>query len=290
MAELIVMTGATGGIGAEAARRMLADGHRLLVGARRPADAPRGAEALPLDLADLESVRTFAAAVRERGDIAALVLNAGIQVTKPQRSAQGYELTFAVNHLAHVLLARLLIAQQPVARVVVTASGVHDPAERLRFPPPPRDADARRLADPDRAWQDDRSAVMAGGRAYSSSKLANILFVRGLAAHAPGVATIAYDPAYVPGTGLAREAPGMLVKLVEWIAPRIMPKVQTSTVARSGAALARLATAPEYAAERGSYWSMRGEVVRATPSVAARDAATMQALWRDSAELVGLPA
>ena len=89
MSELLVMTGGTGGIGAEAARGLVAAGHRLTIGARDPAAVPAGATGLPLDLADLASVRHFAAAVGAE-PIDALVLNAGIQVSAERRSAQGF--------------------------------------------------------------------------------------------------------------------------------------------------------------------------------------------------------
>jgi NAD(P)-dependent dehydrogenase (short-subunit alcohol dehydrogenase family) len=113
----IVMTGGTAGIGAVAVRHLEAlPDARLIMGARA-GGAPAEAERLPLDLASLASVRAFAAAVAERlGDapIDALLLNAGGQ--RPDvdtRSADGFELTFATNHLAHHALLRLLL---PFAR------------------------------------------------------------------------------------------------------------------------------------------------------------------------------
>ena len=104
----ILMTGATSGIGLVAARRLLGEGVDLTIGARRPGDAPADLRAraafLSLDLADLANAASFTdqAAVLEPFD--ALVLNAGLQVTSDQRSAQGLEVTFAANHLAHFLL------------------------------------------------------------------------------------------------------------------------------------------------------------------------------------------
>nr|MDT0664150.1 SDR family NAD(P)-dependent oxidoreductase [Micromonospora sp. DSM 115978] len=102
----IVMTGATSGFGMIAARRLTTSGDvRLIHGSRRPTSV---GESLPLDLADLSSVREFASSVRELlGDSAvnALVLNAG--VIRPDvagRTVDGFETTFAVNHLAHYLL------------------------------------------------------------------------------------------------------------------------------------------------------------------------------------------
>ncbi len=287
MSQRIVMTGGTGGIGAEAARRLVGAGHRLTVGARDPSAAPPGATGSALDLADLDSVRRFAEAVAADGPIDTLVLNAGLQGGGERRSAQGYELTFAVNHLAHYLLLRLLLERQAVARVVVTASGVHDPAEKTPVPPP-RHAEADRLAHPETDPERDRFAFVAGARAYSASKLANVMTVRALARHAPGVASLAFDPAYVPGTGLSRAAPRPVVWLFERLVPLAMRRDRLSTVSRSGAALAALATDPAHAGDRGAYWSMRGEPVRVEPSTLARDDAAGERLWADSARLVGL--
>lgn len=281
------MTGGTGGIGAEAARRLIEAGEQVVIGARDPATVPAGATGLALDLADLAAVRRFADVVAADGPIDALVLNAGLQVVKDERSADAYEITFAVNHLAHYLLLRLLLDRVPVARVVLTASGVHDPAAKTPVPPPLH-ADADRLARPETDPQRDRSAFRAGGRAYAASKLANVLTVRALARHRPDIASIAYDPAYVPGTGLARGAPKLLVWLFERIGPLFIARDRTSTVSRSGAALAALASDPAYAGERGAYWSMRGEVTKVEPSVLARDDAVGERLWTDSARLVGL--
>src|SRR4029453_2561221 len=100
---VIVMTGATSGLGKVAAIHMLATpGTRLLLGGRRP--GPPAAETLPLDLARLDRVRSFSAAGVERpgaNPIAAVVHNAGQSRNADERAADGYETTFVVNHLAH---------------------------------------------------------------------------------------------------------------------------------------------------------------------------------------------
>src|SRR5580704_17677329 len=99
----IVMTGGTAGIGLAAAERMRqAPDVRLLVGARGQASG--SVETRPLDLGRLASVRGFADATGEwlgAARIDALVLNAGTQVRDlSQRTEDGFEVTFAVNHLA----------------------------------------------------------------------------------------------------------------------------------------------------------------------------------------------
>lgn len=140
----IVMTGATAGFGLYAAERLLDAGVTLTIGARNPAALPPSLAgrltALPLDLDALANVRAFAAALGE-GPIDALILNAGLQLARPATSADGFERTFAVNHLAHYLLLRLLAPRLASgARVIFTGSGTHDPAEKtppLRPPSTP---------------------------------------------------------------------------------------------------------------------------------------------------------
>jgi NAD(P)-dependent dehydrogenase (short-subunit alcohol dehydrogenase family) len=136
----IIMTGATAGFGLFAAERLADAGATLTIGARNPAALPPSlagrVAALALDLDALANVRTFAAALGE-GPIDVLVLNAGLQLAKPATSADGFERTFAVNHLAHYLLLRLLASRLAAgARVILTGSGTHDPAEKSIVTPP----------------------------------------------------------------------------------------------------------------------------------------------------------
>ena len=295
----ILMTGATAGIGLQATLRLIdlpdAD---LTIGARSPAAAPRAfrerATIVPLDLSSLVSVRDFAEAARARGPFDVLVLNAGVQCVSRRMSADGFELTFAVNHLAHYLLARLLAPElREGGRVVFTASGKHDPEERTPIPVP-RHADAGRLAFPDTDPDLDRDAGRAGRRAYSTSKLCNVLtareLVRRLAPTRPDIAVAAFDPGFTPGTGLARDYPGV----AGFIFKRLMPLVvragpSVSTPAISGRLLADLATGADYAGTRGGYFAVKGpRMVEKPPSLLARDDAVAASLWEDSAPLVGL--
>jgi NAD(P)-dependent dehydrogenase (short-subunit alcohol dehydrogenase family) len=103
------MTGGSSGFGAIAAQQLSqASGTRLFVGARSPS-----VDGDQLDLTRLDSVHAFVGSVRERlGDtrIDALLLNAGTVLPDDSaRTPDGYETTFAVNHLAHYLLMRLLM-------------------------------------------------------------------------------------------------------------------------------------------------------------------------------------
>src|SRR5580658_8942653 len=183
--KTIVMTGGTNGIGLVAAEQMRRVPElRLLIGAR--GKAPAGLESLPLDLTRLASVRSFAAAVEQwLGDarLDGMVLNAGMQVRNiNQRTDDGFEPTFAVNHLAHYLLLRLLSPRlAPGAIVVITTSNLHDP--KTNPIAPPEHADAEKLAKGQvlLSQKKDRRAVV---RAYAASKLCNLITARALASSA----------------------------------------------------------------------------------------------------------
>jgi NAD(P)-dependent dehydrogenase (short-subunit alcohol dehydrogenase family) len=289
------MTGATAGFGLFAAQKILDAGHSLLVGARNPdalpAELAGRAEALPLDLDSLANVRRFAEAAGAGPPIDALVLNAGLQLAKPAKSADGFERTFAVNHLAHYLLLRLLADKlSPTARVILTGSGTHDPAEKTPVTPPIH-ANAEYLAYPERDPQAETRARQGGFRAYSASKLCNIMTAREAALRYPALCVMSYDPGYVPHTALGRDNPKWIATLVSYILPLTMKRDRSSNIPRSGQFLADLAIAPQYANCHGDYWSVRGHALRKIePSLLARDGAAAAKLWDDSAILTGMAA
>lgn len=296
----IVMTGATSGIGRVACEALLAAGHELLIGARDPgagaAFQARGARVERLDLASLASTRAFVGEIANFAPIDTLILNAGIQMIRPGRSADGFDLTFATNHLAHYLLARLATAYTVAnGRVVLTSSGTHDPAEKTGMPPP-RHADARLLAFPEQDRGLDADPGMAGRRAYSTSKLANLMTARELAvrlkSNRPDLAIAAFDPGFTPGTGLARGYPGIVSFAFKAILPALsVLGGRVSTPKISGSLLAALAVSPAYAKARGAYFAVRsGRLIETTPSKLAQNAAACAALWDESANMVGLPA
>ncbi|GIJ09193.1 SDR family NAD(P)-dependent oxidoreductase [Micromonospora andamanensis] len=292
----IVMTGGTSGIGEVAARRLATrPGTRVFVGARgRP---PRGLTTLPLDLASLDSVRSFARAVGEQApEIDALVLNAG--TSQPDvygRTVDGFETTFAVNHLAHYLLLRLLLPRLAYgADVILTTSGTHNPAEQTILPPP-RHADARLLAHPDEDPELDRQPRTAAGRAYATSKLCAILTARALAAQPEarehGLSVVAYDPGPTPGTRLMRATP-LALRAVWWLLGtplrRLVPRFNSKATA--GRTLAELALGEIRPPAEAIHAALRrGRLTWPAPSdLALRDDLSAD-LWHDSGVLVGLP-
>jgi protochlorophyllide reductase len=198
----VLLTGGSSGIGLQAAIPLLEAGHRLTVLCRDAATADRLGQVLapmagpylgvrlatPIcDLSDLTSVKRCAEALlTAAAPIDSLVLNAGLQYSgacEPRWSAQGFELTIAVNHLAHqVLLQRLLplLLQGTSSRLVVTSSEVHDPTTAGGKVGQPAG-----LGDLTGLRQGPGTPMLNGGpfnaeKAYKDSKLCNLLMAREL--------------------------------------------------------------------------------------------------------------
>jgi NAD(P)-dependent dehydrogenase (short-subunit alcohol dehydrogenase family) len=289
------MTGGTSGFGVHAARRLAAACGTLVLATHR-APAITGAVGVPVDLASLADVRVFADTViahAEGRGIDGLVLNAGRSFALG-RTADGFERNFAVNHLAHYLLLRLLLPHlAPGARVVLTTSATHDPAAGTMIPPPLH-ADAGRLARPDTDPDRDADAGKAAGRAYAASKLCNLLTARALAAGAEAATkdlhVIAYSPGPVPGTGLLGDRGGLLnfvwrrvAPLLRFAAPGLnAPRLAGGTLADLALGITALPAGRVYALLE------RGKLVFPDPSELAQRDDVMDRMWCDSAALAGL--
>jgi NAD(P)-dependent dehydrogenase (short-subunit alcohol dehydrogenase family) len=289
------MTGATSGLGAQAAARIAAHpSARLIIGARNPhAPALAGTEVVQLDLASLASVRAFADVVLERtGErgIDVLVLNAGAQFpTADRRSADGFELTFAVNHLAHYLLARLLLpALAEGGRIILTTSDTHDPKTIGGIGP--RELDIEGWAHP---------APGSGRRLYPASKLCNVLTARSLAAldqvTALHITVIAYNPGLTGGTSLGREAPRTVAFVLRgarpifWLLGHFRPELHMHTPEQSGEALSQLALGTATPPSGHVYASLvRGQLTYPDPSELAQSDEARDRLWNESAVMVKL--
>lgn len=294
----VVMTGATNGIGA-AALQVLARGERrrIIVGARGTGrTVPEGVETLSLDLASLDSVRAFAAAViadLDGAPIDALVLNAGIQASgRRGRTVDGVETAFGVNHLAHYLLARLLAPHlADDGRLVFTTSDTHDPAV---IPFGPRSLDPAALARP------AGGLPGSGLRAYAASKLCNLLTARSFADSADvaarGITVVAYNPGLTLGTRLMTSGRGSqrltsaLLTPVLGVVERVRPQYSAGTPERAGKVLAGFAEGSLTPPPPGTVYAslVRGEVTYPSPSALALDDAKRDELWDLSAEMVGL--
>ena len=191
-----IVTGGASGIGVETARALAGAGAEVTLAVRDVAAGSRAAKEItgrvpvaPLDLADQGSVAAFVAAWR--GPLHILVNNAGVMASPELRTAEGWELQFATNHLGHFALTTGLhsaLASAGGARVVVVSSVGHVNGEvlfdDLHFERHPYDR-----------WA-----------AYSQSKTANVLFaVEAARRWAPdAIAVNALNPGRITSTGLGR--------------------------------------------------------------------------------------
>lgn len=293
----VVMTGATGGFGAHSVRHIAAQpGTRVIIGARGSGrTVPPGVEVLPLDLASLASVREFVNAVaRQLGDtrIDILALNAGIRGSDArQRSAEGFGLTFAVNHLAHYLLARLLLPYMADhGRLVITSSNMHDPPlKRIA----PKTLDLQEWAHP------TENGSGTGMRFYTASKLCNLMtalsFARLNEAKARNISVIAFNPGLTGGVS-GRDASALQKAFVKLLTLTVFPLIGLfrpefvmNTPEHSGKMLADVALGAIAPPPDRVYVSLvKGEPTFPDPSELARNRDAQDRLWRESAAIVGM--
>lgn len=291
----VVITGANAGLGLECARAILEtdpSAHVVLAvrdarkGAAAVADlgSPDRCTVLPCDLASLQSVLAFPAAYAAAGlpPLHAVVCNAGLQmVSGLHKTADGVEMTFGVNHLGHFALIDGLIEHLATpARVVVVASGTHDP-KKFTGMPHPAYTSARELAHP------PAGAPADGRRRYTTSKLCNMLFAyeldRRLGHGARGITVTAFDPGLMPTSGLSRDYTPAQKVVWSVVSPvlRLLPNV--NSVATSGRNLAALAVDPAFDGVTGEYFE---GTKRIRSSADSYDAAKALDLWDTSAQLV----
>jgi retinol dehydrogenase 12 len=271
---LVLLTGATRGIGRAAAIELAREGVEVaLVGreaerVKAVAQEARAAGAgAPVhehlaDLMLMAEVRALADEVRERYEhIDVLANNAGALFASRKETSEGFERTFALNHLAPFLLTNLLSDRLGGGRVVTTASDAHK---------------SGRLDLDDLQSERSYSAM----RVYGTSKLCNILFTRELAKRAPGLRANCFHPGVVR-TGFGKNENGIWKVLTTLGAPFFR------SPQRGARSLVWLSLSDETAALTGEY--VQDEKIL-TPSAQARDDTLAEGLWERSAQLVGLPA
>jgi retinol dehydrogenase 12 len=265
-----LVTGANTGIGRATAAALARQGGRVYVASRsqeKGEEAVAGIKAstgneavwfLPLDLADLDSVRACASAFLAKGEpLHVLVNNAGV-VRARGLTKQGFELMFGVNHLGHFALTNALLgcltASAP-ARVVTVSSDSHYSARGIDF---------EALRRPERG--------ITGLHGYAVSKLCNVLFSQELARRTAdtGVTTYALHPGVVASD---------IWRRVPWPVRPLMTR-RMLTVDEGAATSLYCATSPDVAKDSGKFYDKCAERAPsrvATPELAAE-------LWKRSEE------
>ena len=268
----LVMTGGTRGLGRVVVDRVLAlPGWRIILLARGtnpltglpPAVASR-VDIVAADLADLRSVERACGDVRGRlggSDIAALALNAGLQSWRTDPiSTDGFELHFAVNHLAHVLIADQLAPHMTRGgRIVLTTSGLHDPWAFCIVPiTRARWQDPTELADAKLSQARVRGDINRGEARYCASKLCNVMVARALAQQHPDLAVASFTPGVLPGTDISRERDILQHLMWRWLLPVLAPVLPgVRSLARSSGDLVWLITEAQLEPVSGSFFDGR---------------------------------
>ncbi|KZX19983.1 short-subunit dehydrogenase [Rathayibacter tanaceti] len=275
--RVVVLTGASSGIGRVAAGALASAGARVAVVGRNPertraVAAEVGGDAFLADFDRLDDVRELAAALLERYEgIDVLANNAGGLVSTRADTVDGHERTIQSNHLAPFLLTRLLLPRlvetsrdHAGVRVVSTAS-LANRFGRLRLD----DLDSR------------RGPWLGGWRAYGTSKLVTILFIRELAERLLPTAVDAYS--FHPG--VVSTSFGADSRLM-----RVMTGLSVGSFGISPEAgavpLITVASEPDVGAASGTYFDQLTPHGSLNPQ--ARDRALAHDLWNLSSRLVGV--
>jgi NAD(P)-dependent dehydrogenase (short-subunit alcohol dehydrogenase family) len=277
-----VVTGATTGIGRATVRELAAMGADLVIVARDEAKARDTKEEIQkatpgaivdvvrCDFGSLASIRKAGSELRKREKIHVLINNHGAVNIERQATVDGFERTFAVNHLGYFLLTHLLrdrleAAGTPerTARIVNVASTAHSGA-RIDFEDPMYD-----------------KKPYSGFQAYGRSKLANILFTYELARRLEGknVTANALHPGVV-ATGFGLNNSGWLKLLMTLGRPLLW------TAEKGARTSVKLAASPEVEGVTGKYFDQHGRMVASSRE--SMDVEAQRKLWALSEKLCGL--
>lgn len=299
----VIITGGNSGLGyacAEAIARSGQDWH-IIIASRNlsrvtvavdtliaETDYPH-IEGMTLDLASLASVRQFSQdIITGKPPLQAIICNAGIQIVSDTRyTADGFEMTFGVNHLGHFLLVNLLLPHlSQRARIEFVSSDTHDP-DLNTVMPHPQYQDAKALAFP--VLDDNKAEIGNTGRVrYTTSKLCNLLCTyelsRRLQQQRSLITVNAFNPGLMPDTQLGRDYSQAEISA---LSKNLPPTTKSETSKTVGSDLARLILAPALENTTGKYFDGLEEIRSSTESYNLKEAAE---LWESSVELVKLSA
>ncbi|MFI6441812.1 oxidoreductase [Streptomyces sp. NPDC050759] len=271
-----VVTGANSGIGLRAAQALAEAGAHVVFAVR---DVERGeaaartvngsTEVRRLDLADLSSVREFAAGWDRPLDL--LINNAGVMMVPQQRTADGFEMQFGTNHLGHFALTNLLLPYV-TDRVVTVSSGAH------------------RWGDQRIDFDDlNRTSAYDPRGVYGQSKLANLLFVlelqRRLTESGSKVRALAAHPGY-SATNLQSHAASAAARVFMKFGNRFLAQDDRAGALPTLYAATQELPGASYVGPDG-LGEMRGAPTLVGRSTAASDPAVARRLWTVSEELTG---
>jgi protochlorophyllide reductase len=312
----VVITGASSGVGLQAAKALAKTGKWHVVMACR--NLPKTEKVaqdvgipqdsytiMHLDLASLENVRQFVSNFRQSGrSLDALVCNAAVYMPllkEPKRSVDGYELTVATNHLGHFLLCNLMLddlknASVAEPRLVILGTVTHNPKELGgKIPPRPDLGDLKGFAQ---GFKEPYSMIdgkkFNAVKAYKDSKVCNVLTMRELHRRyhqSHGITFSSLYPGCVATTALFREH----YPLFQILFPFFQRNITGGFVSeeQAGERVGDVVCLPEYN-QSGAYWSWGNrqkknrEAFIQEVSDEASDADKAKLMWELSAKLVGL--
>jgi len=280
--RVAVITGANTGLGYETAAALAARGAHVVLAVRnvekgKQAAARIGGEVsvVELDLTSLAAIRVAADELKSRFDhVDLLVNNAGVMTTPKSTTADGFELQFGTNHLGHFAFTGLLVdhlADVPGARVVTVSSNGHKMLADIHFD--------------DLQWERGYSRM----RAYSQSKLANLLFTyelqRRLSDGHTAVAVAAH-PGF-SSTELGRNLPNVLQPVVNAFSPLLGQSAAMGALPTLRAATDPGVLGGQYFGPDG-FGEQRGYPKVVASSEKSHDLALQRRLWAVSEELTGV--
>ena len=292
--RVAIVTGASSGLGLETAVALGAAGAQVVMACRNPAKAAEAlnevrrrapgadAELMTLDLADLASVRRFAAEVGARFDkLDLLINNAGVMAVPQQRTADGFEMQIGTNHFGHFALTGLLLPlleRTPGSRIVNLASLAHRWTARMNLDDPNFERSRYNKWD-----------------AYGKSKLANLLFtfelVRRLEYAGKPIVAAAAHPGY-SATNLQFVGPAQENSAIGRAMMSIGNRLFGQSAAMGALPTLYAATAADVAPGDyigpGGFQQIGGYPVKVGCRRAARDPQTAARLWEVSQRLTGV--